>query len=197
MAMPSKQELRQKMLCQRNAIPADSRTNKSETICCELWRLAQSVGASTIAVYAAMGSEVDLTAFIQRAYTQNMQVAFPAMLPAKTDGQRMQMHEVSKRDFRTGSAPFISKPTRTFVANANEQTRFPIVDPYAIDLIVVPLVAFDERGHRLGYGGGCYDRYLPQLNAACTVAGVAFAEQQVQTLPHNAHDIPLPHIVSA
>ncbi|MFR9006770.1 MAG: 5-formyltetrahydrofolate cyclo-ligase [Collinsella aerofaciens] len=66
-----------------------------------------------------------------------------------------------------------------------------------LDMIIVPLVAFDQTGARLGYGGGCYDRYLPTLSATCQIIGIAFDEQRVNHVPTNAHDLPLPHIISA
>ena len=66
-----------------------------------------------------------------------------------------------------------------------------------LKLIVVPLVAFDQTGARLGYGGGCYDRYLPMLSPACQIIGIAFDEQRVDRVPTDAHDLPLPHIISA
>ena len=48
-----------------------------------------------------------------------------------------------------------------------------------------------------GYGGGCYDRYLPMLSPACQIIGIAFDEQRVDHVPTDAHDLPLPHIISA
>lgn len=58
------------------------------------------------------------------------------------------------------------------------------------DLLLVPLAAFDRRGHRIGYGGGYYDRTLQKLRAATTIvaAGVAFAIQEVETIPASHHD---------
>lgn len=64
-------------------------------------------------------------------------------------------------------------------------------------MIVVPLVAFDQTGARLGYGGGCYDRYLPMLSPACQIIGIAFDEQRINHVPTYAHDLPLPNIISA
>ena len=75
--------------------------------------------------------------------------------------------------------------------------RFPIVPAEALDMIVVPLVAFDQTGARLGYGGGCYDRYLSMLSPVCQIVGIAFDEQRVDHIPTDAHDLPLPHIISA
>lgn len=62
------------------------------------------------------------------------------------------------------------------------------------DVVLVPLLAFDAHGHRLGYGGGYYDR---TLSAARAVAiGIAYAGQEVNELPHGLHDHPLDMIVT-
>ena len=95
------------------------------------------------------------------------------------------------------AAPFITHPTRTFAAADIGSNRFPIVPAEALDMIVVPLVVFDQTGARLGYGGGCYDRYLSMLSPACQIVGIAFDEQRIDHVPTDVHDLPLPHIVSA
>ena len=76
-------------------------------------------------------------------------------------------------------------------------TRHPLESaPEAIPgFILVPLLAFDRRGHRLGYGGGYYDRTLAALPDAIPL-GVAFAAQQADEVPVGPHDIPLPRIAT-
>ena len=68
----------------------------------------------------------------------------------------------------------------------------------APDLLFVPLAAFDRTGHRIGYGGGYYDRTLAQLRAAgrITAVGVAFAAQEVAAIPAAPHDQKLDMIVT-
>ncbi|MFR7671106.1 MAG: 5-formyltetrahydrofolate cyclo-ligase [Collinsella sp.] len=88
-------------------------------------------------------------------------------------------------------------PYAGLAATDIDSNHFPIVPAEALDMIVVPLVAFDQTGARLGYGGGCYDRYLPMLSPACQIIGIAFDEQRVDRVPTDAHDLPLPHIISA
>mgnify|MGYP000549024389 CR=1 FL=1 len=196
-----KAELRQAVIAQRNALDLDVRAAKSAVICARLVELMESsdtAGQRTVAVYAAMGSEVDPAAFAAAAVARGWRVAYPCMLSA-TDamacGQRMCMRAVSAGD--ASEAPFIAHPARAFAATDIDSDRFPIVPAEALDMIVVPLVAFDQTGARLGYGGGCYDRYLSMLSPACQIIGIAFDEQRVDHVPTDAHDLPLPHIISA
>lgn len=196
-----KAELRRAVITRRDAIDLDVRAAKSAAVCARLVELMDRLGAAaphTVAVYAAMGSEVDPAAFAAAAVARGWRVAYPCMLSA-TDamacGQCMCMRAVSAGD--ASEAPFIAHPTRAFAATDVDSIRFPIVPAKALDMVVVPLVAFDRTGARLGYGGGCYDRYLPILSPACLIVGIAFDEQRVGHVPTDAHDLPLPHIVSA
>ncbi len=196
-----KVKLRRAVIARRDAIDLDVRTAKSAVICARLVELLDRLDAAaphTVAAYAAMGSEVDPSAFAAAAAARGWRVAYPCILSA-TDaaacGQRMCMRAVDVDD--ASAAPFIAHPTRAFAATDIDSDRFPIVPADVLDMIIVPLVAFDQTGARLGYGGGCYDRYLPTLSATCQIIGIAFDEQRVGHVPTDAHDLPLPHIVSA
>lgn len=196
-----KAEMRQAVIARRNALDLDVRAAKSAAICARLVELMESSGTAgqrTVAVYAAMGSEVDPAALAAAAAVRGWRVAYPCMLSASDAaacGQRMCMRAVSAGD--ASEAPFIAHPTRAFAATDVDSSRFPIVPAEALDMVVVPLVAFDRTGARLGYGGGCYDRYLPTVAPECLIVGIAFDEQRVDHVPTDAHDLPLPHIISA
>ncbi len=71
----------------------------------------------------------------------------------------------------------------------------PLVEP---DVLLVPLMAFDRKGYRLGYGGGFYDRTLALLrNRKPVVAiGVAYAAQEVDRVPHDDHDQPMDYVMT-
>lgn len=196
-----KAELRRAVIARRDALDLDLRAAKSADICARLVELLGRLDAAaphTVAVYAAMGSEVDSAAFAAAAAKRGWRVAYPCMLSA-TDaaacGQRMCMRAVAAGD--ADAATFIAHPTRAFAATDIDSSRFPIVPAEALNMIVAPLVAFDRTGTRLGYGGGCYDRYLPMLSPVCQIVGIAFDEQRVDHIPTDAHDLPLPHIISA
>lgn len=196
-----KAELRRAVIAQRDALDLDLRAAKSADICARLVELLGRLDAAApriVAVYAAMGSEVNPAAFAAAAAKRDWRVAYPCMLSAAEAtacGQRMCMRAVAVDD--ASAAPFIAHPTRAFAATDIDSNRFPIVPAKALDMIVVPLVAFDQTGARLGYGGGCYARYLPTLSATCQIIGIAFDEQRVDHIPTDAHDMPLPNIISA
>ena len=69
-------------------------------------------------------------------------------------------------------------------------------DPSLPDVVVVPGVAFTPDGHRVGQGGGWYDRFLPQLRPACTTIGVCFREQVVDAVPVEPHDVAVDVVVT-
>lgn len=69
----------------------------------------------------------------------------------------------------------------------------PLVEP---DVIIMPLLGFDSRGTRLGYGGGYYDRTLERLKKRPRLVGIAFAAQEFDSIPHEPHDMPLDVIVT-
>ncbi len=72
---------------------------------------------------------------------------------------------------------------------------WPIARP---ETLLVPLLAFDARGHRLGYGGGYYDRTIAALKAhgPLRTIGIAYAGQEVLSLPHDPHDQPLDAVLT-
>lgn len=196
-----KAEMRRAVIARRDAIESDVRAAKSADVCARLVELlgrSDPAAPRTVAVYAAMGSEVDPAAFAIAAADRGWRVAYPCMLSAADAaacGQRMCMRVVAAGD--VGTAPFIAHPTHAFTATDVDSIRFPIVPADMLGMIIVPLVAFDRTGARLGYGGGCYDRYLPTLSASCHIIGIAFDEQRVEHVPTDAHDLPLPNIISA
>lgn len=196
-----KAEVRRAVIARRDAIDLDVRAAKSGAVCARLLELLEcsdTCAPRAVAVYAAMGSEVDPAAFAAAARARSWRVAYPCMLSAADAaacGQRMCMRAVAAGD--ASAAPFIAHPTRAFAAEDLDSHRFPIVPAEALDMIIVPLVAFDRTGARLGYGGGCYDRYLPTVSPACQIVGIAFNEQRIDHVPTDAHDLPLPNIISA
>ena len=219
--MEGKAEIREAALARRDAIPLPDRERKSALICERLLAELGPVVGKAVAVYAAMGSEVSLGPFIHEAYAQGARICFPCMtkvhgssegmLPHSTaEGasshgrkarkgvpQEMAFREVLPEHHEAGGVPFIEGPLRSHPADSPALDGFSLISPDDIDVVIVPMVAFDLHLNRLGYGGGNYDRFLPTIRPDAIVVGVAFLEQQVPHVPVEGHDLPLPSIISA
>ncbi len=72
----------------------------------------------------------------------------------------------------------------------------PEVDPGVIDVVLVPGLAFDRRGNRLGWGAGYYDQLLLTMRPGTYTVGVVPLDRLVLALPHEAHDVPVSHLVT-
>ena len=93
--------------------------------------------------------------------------------------------------------------TEPFIAWCREQGKTvhlpedePPPDPLTIDVVIVPGTAFTRDGHRLGQGGGWYDRFLRSVRPDCVTIGVGYSVQLVDELPTEPHDVVLDHIVT-
>ena len=141
-------------------------------------RAAEQAGAlppgRIVAVYRAIGSELDVEA-LSRALVQA--------------GRELCLPVVIERD-----APMVfrrwSPGEPLELDEAGVPAPFPLAEVVDPDLIVTPLLAFDERGGRLGQGGGYYDRTFAARPDALRV-GFAFAGQEVNELPAETHDVRL------
>lgn len=76
----------------------------------------------------------------------------------------------------------------------HEPVHGPRVDPATIDVVIVPAFGADRRGHRIGHGGGFYDRFLPTLNA--TTLALTFNACLVDTVPTAPHDVPVHYVIT-
>jgi 5-formyltetrahydrofolate cyclo-ligase len=203
-AQEARAEIRKSVLALRSSLPKPYRLHKSAAICTELEQalhltcavLGREAGECTVAVYSAFEDEVQLDQFIQAAYAAGAKVAFPCMVTNAwgCEGavdQTMEMREVSREAYESNSVPFLLHPLKKYQHESPDLEAFPYVPGNKLDMIVIPLVAFDSNRNRLGYGGGNYDRYLPQLSNECRQIAVAFTEQEVERVPVEEHDVPV------
>lgn len=70
------------------------------------------------------------------------------------------------------------------------------VDPKSIDLVIIPGVAFDSAGYRIGYGKGCYDRFLPQLQESVPKVGLAYDFQVLNQIPTGDKDVRMDYLLT-
>lgn len=209
--METKETLRAKVLARRDALPEVVRAQKSARACALLEEevakgladAGRAVGASAgrgpvVAMFAPMRSEVDVLPFAEAAYRRGWRVCFPCMVrDAANEPSRMAFYQVERQQLEAAREGFLGTPLRCLPCAVLEGDGYAPIAPRELDAVVVPLVAFDEQGGRLGYGGGNYDQLLPRLREDALVLGVAFDEQRVPAVPVEPHDRPLPRIVTA
>lgn len=208
--MNDKTHLRSRVLAARDSLSSEERAAKNRQICEQLEATVLAYVANIqppenmprqaplIAVYAAMRSEVDLDLFVEAALVHTWNLCFPCMVRTHPeDPSRMAFYQVQANRKEQAQEAFLTSPLRCFAGEYLTNAGFSPVSPDSINIVVVPLVAFDDAGHRLGYGGGNYDQLLPQLSPDALVVGVAFEEQRVPSVPIEPHDQSLSCIICA
>ena len=166
---PCRQYERALAMSRRKALSPALRIEKSLQICDRLKQLPALKKARTVLSYKADGSEVNLDEINQFLEAQAIRVAYPV---TGADGIMEAYLPHDKDSFEKGAfgilAPVLSKSTHLL--------------PEEIDLILIPCVAFDDDGNRMGHGKGYYDRYLPRCNKQVVTVQVAFEAQRIEHL---------------
>lgn len=179
----SKNELRKNVIAGRNALSSEERREKSAAITRQVLELDDYRKAATVMAYIDFRNEVQTAAIIKSALQGGKRVVVPI-----TDIPNKRLITSQIIDFPGDLAPGawnIMEPKPECVRP---------VAPQEIDIILVPGVAFDTAGNRLGYGGGFYDRFLLQTKAETVYVSLAYEIQiRPNVYPHE-HDIPM-HIL--
>jgi 5-formyltetrahydrofolate cyclo-ligase len=180
-----KAELRTRMRAVRRALPASVCAEKSARIVERLWTLEPVAGARTLALFWPMEErrEVDLRALGERARARGVRVAYPAIDPATRE-----------MTFRFPADPAAMEPGALGIPEPSPAD--PEAGPAELEAIVVPALAVDPRGQRIGYGAGFYDRALPRYASSVTTVAVAFDFQLVAEIPDEALDVPVAWVVT-
>jgi 5-formyltetrahydrofolate cyclo-ligase len=164
----------------REAIDPTARLRAADRVAERVQAVLADIPPGIVAGYAAIGSELDPE---------------PAMVRLATGGWRLALPVMAGR-----SEPLVF---RAWTIGAPLQVRQwgirePGIEAEVVvpDVLLVPLLAFDRAGHRLGYGGGYYDRTLAALAPAVRTIGLAFREQCIDAVPALAYDQALSCIVT-
>jgi 5-formyltetrahydrofolate cyclo-ligase len=167
--------LRRRLRAERARLtPAEARA-ASAAVCAHLAQLPGLASARSLALYAAVQNEIDPAGV---PLGPGVLVAYP-----RVDGLALRFHVVAGRDELRVAQHGIAEPPETA----------PLAE--SLDLIVVPGVAFDAAGNRLGFGRGYYDRALAARPAALRV-GLAHSFQLLESLPRREGDEPVDWIVT-
>ena len=180
-----KAELRKRMRGLRSALPATACAQRSARIVERLAVVTPVAAAKSVALFQPIEErhEVDLRSLATKLAELDVRIAYPAVDP---ETRAMAFRFVEGDDDLETGAFGILEPKRRCVEAA----------PGEIDAIVVPALAVDPRGHRIGYGAGFYDRSLPRFAPPATAIVVAFDFQLVAEVPETPLDFAAAWIVT-
>jgi 5-formyltetrahydrofolate cyclo-ligase len=173
---------------ERNQIPHAVQERAGEQLVGQCTKLPELKAGHHIAVYLSVDGELNTTPLIHWLWQTGKSVYLPVIHP-----------------FSSGHLLFLRYENQTPMRFNQYGIREPILDQRGViptqtlDIIFTPLVGFDTLGHRLGMGGGYYDRTLAQwfqTGDGAKPIGLAHDCQQVERLPIESWDIPLPKIVT-
>ena len=177
-----KKEQRKAALAARRALSAGERAVFSKKICSRISRTKAFREAGTILAYLATWDEADLSILCEKAVKLGKKVAYPV---SYKDGI-MEAYVPDGPESLVKGLLGITAP---------DPEKSELLKPEDIDLVLVPLVAFDEEKRRLGHGGGYYDRYLPKCVKADLIA-VAFEAQKHEEIATDSYDVLMKTIVT-
>ncbi|MBU0706013.1 5-formyltetrahydrofolate cyclo-ligase [Patescibacteria group bacterium] len=166
----NKTEIRIKFLKKRNALTLEERESKSGKIISSLEKSEVFRSADRILCYYSVGTEVETTGFIEKWIRQK-----EILLPSLSDDSSFIALPVTSVDELRPNRFDIPEPPQSGLVNPKP------------DLIIVPGVAFDRKGNRIGMGKGYYDRYLADKKKVLKVA-LAFSEQILDSVPKEPYD---------
>ncbi len=179
----AKRALRDLVLGRRDALSGAQRLAAGEALRARLTALPVVAGARTILCFASFRSEVDTAPLITWCLGRSAAVALPRIVGP---------HHME--------AFAVTDPQRDLIAGrygiAEPRPGLPLVDPAAIDVVIVPGAAFDASGGRMGYGGGFYDTFLARLRPDARRIGIGFDLQVVERVPREAHDLGVDLVVT-
>jgi len=170
----AKREARARARQARDGVEQAERRAAAHELAYTLLALPELTGARVILAYAALPNELDPAPAIWRLRKRGVRIAYPRIEAPGVLGMHFVDHEVE-----LVPGPFgLAQPSEHARRAAHS----------LIDAVIVPGVAFDVQGTRLGYGGGYYDRLLPMCRPDCMRIGVGFDGQVLDHIPAEYHD---------
>jgi 5-formyltetrahydrofolate cyclo-ligase len=181
-ALLDKNILRARALGARKAIKPEQATEAAQQLAVHLCKCISS-SCRIIAGYMAIHSEISITPALYALHKRGHTLCLPVVVG---EGKPLVFRKWQPGEPLEPGAYGIDVPPAT------AQEMIP-------DAVIVPLAAFDNAGHRLGYGAGYYDKTIPKMRAQkknILLLGAAYAEQQVEHIPADEHDRTLDAVVT-
>lgn len=180
----AKAEIRARMRALLTAMDEKQRHAASASACTKLTSLEAFEHASVVMLYMPMTNEIDVIPAAVKCFRLGKTVCVP-----KVDWDRGEIDPVEVTSLDDHVLDCDEHGVRS------PKICQPIL-PSIIDLVVVPGLAYDAQGNRLGRGGGYYDRFLKRLRASAVTAGLVFDQQIVPRIPTKKHDVAVDIVVT-
>lgn len=177
-----KGRLRKLALSNRNDIPQEQRKSAGEEAAKGLMSMPEIKATELIMCYMSFRSELPTGEIVENLKKMGKRLCFPLCEKAGI----MQAWEPFDENSWTDGYMGIKEP---------DPKRSRLVAPEDIDIVICPMVAFDKEKHRMGYGGGYYDRYLPKCKKALRI-GLAFEAQCISDIPTDEFDQRMDYIIT-
>ena len=173
----TKQKIREEINTKLKTMPADEFQAKTETIQNRLFEFANFLEANIVLLYVDGPGEVMSKDIIQRSFDYNKIVVLPTFNPDKFN---MDLRKVDKLD-----KELVPGPRGVKEPNSQKCKKVPIK---CIDIAIIPGIAFDEKGGRIGTGRGYYDRLIPRLPITTRKVALTMEDQIIPQAPMESHD---------
>jgi 5-formyltetrahydrofolate cyclo-ligase len=166
----------------RDSIPPPVKKAKAAAIKDSLFALEEFRRAQSVLLYASFRSEVETSVLVEEAISIGKRIVLPKV---NKDANSLTKHSINGMHETSSGYMGIPEPITDPCCNVEE-----------IEFIIVPGIAFDEKGGRIGYGGGYYDRLLRRVKGLKPMAALAYEEQIYADLPREEHDIDMDIIIT-
>lgn len=176
-----RERVRAETLHRREALTPEEQTRLSQCIVDSTARWIQREGFSAVMLYLNMRSEVEITGLLEELLDSDKRVCAPVV-----DTEQL---ELVPRQIQNLKTELVRHP----YGMLEPSETCPIFPIEHLQLIVVPGIAFDRNGYRLGYGKGFYDRFLMKCPHAVAI-GLAYGVQLVEDTFPQEWDVPVQHI---
>lgn len=185
--MIDKASLRAQARQARASLIEDAVQQFSSDICKQIIELPAFQQASRVACYLPFEQEVDLLPLIQQGWQDGKEIYVPIVIA--TDTKKMDFYPYTPSSKLHTNHFGINEPLVSHDTKA--------IDLHELDLLIVPVVAFDRQCNRIGQGAGYYDRYLSHSPDEKPIRlGAAYEIQQVNNIPTDKWDVPLDLVVT-
>ena len=181
----NKEEIRRKILKERLSLSSEDIRDKSRQVFLNLAETVEYINSQNIMFYVATRSEVQTEEIIKMSIKIGKNVFVPIILP-----EFINLAPSKIFDFDTE----LEKGKKGIFEPKKEYYR--LFPPEDIDLIIIPGVAFDLSGNRIGRGFGYYDNFLRKVRSSAKIVALAFEMQIVKKIPNDKNDIPVHKIIT-